>query len=218
MRVKETENDYRYFPDPDLVPMKFEEAYIEGLRASLPELPLAKTKRYRDKLGLGEKDASRLTADKEWAEFFEEAIELGGDPKLVSNWLTGDFASLLNESGITARESRITPAHIVDLLKVLESGTISGKMAKEVFTECYRGGGTPSEIVKSKGLSQISDGGALAAVVSEVLRSNPEVVSKYKGGQVAVKGFLVGQVMKSSGGRANPAMVQDLVQEALDQA
>jgi aspartyl-tRNA(Asn)/glutamyl-tRNA(Gln) amidotransferase subunit B len=216
MRKKETENDYRYFPDPDLVPMVFEEAQIEDLRKSLPELPLVKSKRYQEQYGLSEYDANVLVADREWAEFYEEAVKLGGDPKQVCNVMTNQFAEMLKESGDTPRTSNITPSHIVDLLKLVATDTISSKMAKDVFTEAFDSGKTPSEIVKEKGLVQISDSSAIESVVSQVLAANPDVVDKYKSGQANVKGFLVGQVIRGMGGKANPAMVQELVQAALE--
>lgn len=216
MRLKEEENDYRYFPDPDLAPMVFEPDYIESLRASLPELPTAKAKRYQEVLGLSEYDTGVLIADKETSEFFEEAVGLGGDPKLVCNWMTGDFAKLINEDGLSIRLSKITPTHIVDLVKLVDGGTINGKMAKQLFAESYREGGLPSEIAKAKGASQITDSGEILAIVQKVLGENGEIIAKYKAGNVGVKGFLVGQIMKQSNGRANPAMVQQLLSDELE--
>jgi aspartyl-tRNA(Asn)/glutamyl-tRNA(Gln) amidotransferase subunit B len=218
MRRKETENDYRYFPDPDLVPMVFEEAYIEDLRHGLPEMPMAKAERYRTQMGLSEYDAGVLIADKEWASFFEDAVGLGGDPKGVCNWMTQDLAKMLNESGLSPRQSNVAPGHIVDLLKLVANGTISGKMAKDVFAESFKNGGTPSEIVESKGLTQITDQGAIELAVEQILGANADVVAKYKAGQVNVKGFLVGQVMKQMAGKANPTLVQQVVTNALEQA
>ena len=216
MRRKETENDYRYFPDPDLVPMVFETRDVEGMRASLPELPLAKSRRYCEHLGLSEYDAGVLVADSEWAEFFEEAVKLGGDPKQVCNVMTNQFAELLKERGDTPRTSNVTPFHIVELLKLINDAVISSKMGKDVFEETFNTGTPPSEIVKTKGLSQITDTGAIEKAVSETLAAHADVVAKYKGGQTNVKGFLVGQVMRAMGGKANPGLVQELVQGALD--
>jgi aspartyl-tRNA(Asn)/glutamyl-tRNA(Gln) amidotransferase subunit B len=217
MRIKESENDYRYFPDPDLVPMCFDEEYIEGLRASLPELPLAKYRRYRDALGLGDYEASWLTADKAWAEYFEEAVVAGGDPKAIYNWISGDFSKLLNEEGMSPRESKVTPAHLVDLVSIVEKGTISGKIGKTVIVDCFKTGKMPSQLVQEQGASQVSDEGVIRAAVAKVLEGNPDVVAKYKSGNQGVKGFLVGQVMKETQGRANPPLVQKIVGEALDQ-
>jgi len=218
MRVKETENDYRYFPDPDLVPMQFDEAYIESLRASLPELPIAKHRRYVGEYGLSEKHADTLIADRDWADFYEEAVRLGGEPQSVYNWMSSDFLMFLNADGLTARQSKVTPAHLVDLTKLVSAGTISGKMAKDLFRDVYGNGSMPSDIVKEKGATQITDASAVQAVVDGVLAANPDVVAKYKSGNQGVKGFLVGQVMKQSGGRANPQLAQQLVSEALEKA
>lgn len=216
MRVKEAENDYRYFPDPDLVPMEFEKAFIEELRASLPELPHIKRQRYQTELGLSHYDAGVLTSEKEMAAYFEEAVSLGGDPKLVCNWMTGELAKMLNESGQSITETKIRPTHIIDLLKEITSGAINGKTAKAVFAESFRSGQLPSEIVKASGATQISDASAIEAVVDAVLTKNPEIVAKYKAGQVSVIGFLVGQVMKETQGRANPGLVQQAVRTKLD--
>jgi aspartyl-tRNA(Asn)/glutamyl-tRNA(Gln) amidotransferase subunit B len=217
MRIKESENDYRYFPDPDLIPMQFQDQFIEEMRSRLPELPLAKLRRYKDSLGLSDYDANLLIADNEWSAWFERAVAEGGDPKAVCNWMNSDFAKLLNESGKSAAESNVTPAHIVSLTKLVDSGKINGKMAKQVFEEAFNTGKSPQEIVESSGLSQISDEGAVREVVAKVLSENPEVVEKYRNGQTNVAGFLVGQVMRQSGGRANPALAQQLVREALEQ-
>ena len=218
MRRKEEENDYRYFPDPDLAPMVFEEAEIESLRSALPELPLAKARRYRDQYGLGDYDAGILVAEREWADFFEEAVGLGGNPKQACNLMMNQFAELLKEHGGSPRESKITPFKLVDQLKLVESGTISSKMGKEVFEEAFLGGETPADIVKHKGLAQLTDAAAIDEKVADVLRAHPDVVIKYKSGQAGVKGFLVGQVIRSTGGSANPVLVQEMVQAALDKA
>ncbi len=218
MRVKESENDYRYFPDPDLVPMVFEDAYIERLRAELPELPLAKLNRYKTEMGLSDYDAGVLTADTDWSAWFEEAVKLGGEPKAVCNWMNAEFAKLLNEKAIPAWASKITPAHLVELTKLLDNNTINGKTAKAVFAEAFETGKMPRAIVEAQGSTQISDRGPIEEATLAVFEDNPEIVAKYKGGNLGVKGFLVGQVMKKTGGRANPKMVQDVVQEELDRS
>jgi aspartyl-tRNA(Asn)/glutamyl-tRNA(Gln) amidotransferase subunit B len=218
MRIKEAENDYRYFPDPDLIPMCFDVDYIEGLRKGLPELPLAKSLRYQNNFGLSAKDASQMVADQDWAWFFEEAVKLGGDPKPVWNWMSASFAKHLNREGIPARESRITPGHIVELVQLVASNRISSNIAKDVFEKMYKDGRKPTEIVEESGVAQIADTGAISSIVEEVLRSHPDIVAKYKGGQVNVKGFLVGQIMRQSKGQANPEMVQDLLHQALEKA
>lgn len=215
MRLKEAENDYRYFPCPDLVPMQFDEEYIESLRASLPELPLAKIRRYQNVYGLSDYDANLLIADVKWATWFEEAVNLGGDPKAICNWMNSDFAKMLNEEGKSAAESKVTPAHLVELTKLIADGTISGKIAKKVFTEAYETGKMPGDLVKESGATQITDDSAIRPIIVEVLASNAEVVERYKSGQVSVKGFLVGQIMKQSQGRANPGIVNKLLDELL---
>ncbi len=218
MRLKEAENDYRYFPDPDLLPMVFDEAHVESLRASLPEQPLAKGLRYQDSLGLSAYDAGVLIADHVWSSYFEEAMSLGGEAKAICNWMTGDFAKMLNAKGISPRESNITPAHIVDLTKLIASGEINGKMAKEIFAESFLDGRLPSEIAKARGASQITDEAEIQMLVQNVLGDNKQNVEKYKAGNLGVKGYLVGQIMKQSGGRANPGLVQKIVSEELGKA
>jgi aspartyl-tRNA(Asn)/glutamyl-tRNA(Gln) amidotransferase subunit B len=215
MRVKEAENDYRYFPCPDLAPMEFTEDYIEKLRASLPELPLAKFRRYQSDYGLNDYDANLLIAERDWAYWFEDAVALGGEPKAICNWMNSDFAKMLNEEGKTAAESKITPSHLVELTKLIADGTISGKIAKSIFKTAYETGKMPSEIVKESGATQITDTSSIRPIVEQVIAANPDVIEKYKSGQTSVKGFLVGQVMKQSQGRANPGMVQSLLEELL---
>jgi aspartyl-tRNA(Asn)/glutamyl-tRNA(Gln) amidotransferase subunit B len=216
MRVKEAENDYRYFPDPDLVPMVFEEAYIEGLRAALPELPLAKVQRYQDVLGLSAYDATLLSADRDWAGFFEDAVSQGGDPKAVCNWMNSEFARMLNDADLSALGSNVSPAHIVQLTKLIADGTINGKMAKEIFAEVFKSGKSPADIVSERGATQLTDTGEIVKVVQNVFGVHAEVVDKYRSGNVGVTGFLVGQVMRQTGGRANPQIVQTVVKEELE--
>ena len=216
MRVKESENDYRYFPDPDLVPMVFEASYIESLRAALPELPMAKLRRYKDELGLSDYDAGVMTADTDWSAWFEEAIREGGEPKAVCNWMNAEFARLLNENGLAARDSKVNPKSLVELTRLVGDGTINGKTAKAVFAESFETGESPRAIVEKQGATQISDRGPIEEAARAVLAENPAIVEKFKAGNLGVKGFLVGQVMKKTGGRANPKLVQDVVAEELD--
>lgn len=216
MRVKETENDYRYFSDPDLVPMRFDDAGIEAIRHQIPELPLAKSTRYQQELGLTPYDAAVLIDDLDWSSYFDEAIQAGGDPKAICNYLTQDFASLLKEDGIGPGGSKIPPKNLVELAKLVSGGSISSKIGKEVLKEMYRTGSDAGTVIQEKGLTQITDSSAIADVVAKVLAEHPDVVAKYRGGQASVKGFLVGQAMRASGGRANPAIVQQLVGEALE--
>ena len=216
MRVKEAENDYRYFPDPDLVPMRFDSEGIGRLRDDLPELPIAKRARYRKDLGLSAYDAGVLTADVAWARFFDETVALGGDPKLVCNWMNGEWSKLLNEKGETFEQSLVKPAHIVDIINLVTSQTINGKTAKSVFAETFRSGKAPSEIVKASGATQITDLSEITSLVQAVMAANADVVAKYRGGQTNVFGFLVGQVMRQGGGRANPNLVQNALRDALE--
>ena len=218
MRVKESENDYRYFPDPDLVPMTFDDAFIEGLRAALPELPLAKSRRYQEALGLSEYDAGVLTAEPAWAAWFEAALAFGGEPKAVCNWMNAEFARLLNEKGLAASESKMTPAMLVELTKLVSEGTINGKTAKAVFAQAFESGESPGAIVEKAGATQISDRGPIEEAARAVLAENPQIVAKFKAGNVGVKGFLVGGVMKRTGGRANPGLVQEVVAAELEKA
>jgi aspartyl-tRNA(Asn)/glutamyl-tRNA(Gln) amidotransferase subunit B len=216
MRAKEEENDYRYFPDPDLVPMVFEQAYIDRLRESVPELPTVKQSRYREDLGLSDYDAKWLTADAALANYFEAALALGGDPKAICNWMTSDLAAKCNEKGISPRESKVSPAHLVELSELVRSGAINGKTAKLVLSTVFESGESPTDVVKASGATQISDESAINAVVTEVVAANPQAVDKAKSGDRNVVGFLVGQVIKKTGGRANPRLVQELVIKAVE--
>ncbi|HVL38215.1 MAG TPA: Asp-tRNA(Asn)/Glu-tRNA(Gln) amidotransferase subunit GatB [Fimbriimonadaceae bacterium] len=216
MRVKEEENDYRYFPDPDLSEMRFTESEVEAARATLPELPAAKARRYREDLGLSDYDVGVLISDPAKVSYFEQAMALGGDAKAVCNWLNGELAMRLNEAGLSPLDSKVTPAHLVELTGLIASGEISGKIAKEIFPEMFASGRTPSEIARERGLSQISDEGAIVSVVREVLGQNPHLVERYRSGHTNVIGFLIGQVMKESGGRANPGLVKELMTKELE--
>ena len=216
MRLKETEQDYRYFPDPDLAPMAFPEKTISSLREALPELPLDKARRYKDELGLGDYDAGVLTSDLEWAEFFEEAVALGGEPKAICNWLVNDFAKSLNSAQITPRQSSVSPSHLVDLVRLISDGSISGKMAKQVFQESFMSGRMPSDLVREGGVRQMTDRADIEGLVRRAIADNPAVVAKYRAGQVGVAGFFVGEVMKASEGKAQPELAKQLVLEALE--
>jgi len=227
MRTKEAENDYRYFPDPDLVPMRFTDAQVDSMRADLPELPLAKQVRLRESFGLSDYDAGLLVSDRDWAAFFETAASGGADPKLICNWMNSDFARMLNEAGQQVPPqfghethdkplTKISPDHLVELVKLIGDGTISGKIGKDVFAEAFETGQMPAAIVAAKGATQISDTDSLRAMIREVIAAQPLEVEKVRSGQGSVIGFLVGQVMKKSQGRANPGLVQTLLREELD--
>ena len=217
MRSKEFEQEYRYFPEPDLVPLTFSAEWLEEQRRCLPELPLAKRVRYQEQFGLSAYDAEVLTDDPAVARFFEEAAELYHDPKTVANWIMGDMARLMKELDADAAQApiRITPGDLVAMLRMIDAGTISGKIAKQVFQEMFATGKRPEEIVREKGLTQITDEGEIASVVDRVLADNPAEVGRYRAGEEKLRAFFVGQVMKATRGKANPELVNRLLTEKL---
>ncbi|MBS3885553.1 MAG: Asp-tRNA(Asn)/Glu-tRNA(Gln) amidotransferase subunit GatB [Dethiobacter sp.] len=215
LRSKEEAHDYRYFPDPDLVPIIVETAWVEEIRQSLPEMPDACRKRYLKQWGLSEYDATVITASKSMADFFEATLAEYHDAKAVANSLLGEVLKYLNAQGIEIQQTKLTPSHLAELLKLQDDGTISGKIAKTVFEEMFNSGKGPAEIVKEQGLVQISDQDAIAAIVAQVIADNPKSVADFKAGTEKALGFLVGQVMKISQGRANPEMVNQLLREKL---
>ncbi|MBX3329384.1 MAG: Asp-tRNA(Asn)/Glu-tRNA(Gln) amidotransferase subunit GatB [Nitrospira sp.] len=215
MRSKEEAHDYRYFPDPDLVPLKLDDEWIEGFRADLPELPAVRTKRFVSDYGLPEYDATILTASKGMADYFEVCAKQFNQPKTVSNWVMGELTRELNNSRTDISASPITHERLVSLLQMVDKGTISLKVAREIFPELYGSGKTPEQIVQEKGLTQVSDEGALAKIIEEVLSKNPGQVAQFREGKQQVLGFLVGQVMKASGGKANPGKVNELLKKKL---
>lgn len=215
MRSKEYAHDYRYLPDPDLVPMVIAPDWIEEIKNSLPELPDAREERYVKEFGLPAYDAMVLTITKELADFFEECVALYPNPKMISNWVMGDLSRLLNANNKEITACPIQPKQLADMLQLLDKGTISGKIAKTVFEEMFVSGKDAETIVKEKGLVQISDTGAIAALVDEVLAKNQKSVEDYRAGKDRALGFLVGQVMKSSKGKANPELVNKLLKEKL---
>lgn len=215
MRGKEEAHDYRYFPDPDLLPLFIDEEWIESERANLPELPADRRRRFVDEHGLSEYDADLLTAEKETADYFEECTKLNADPKKASNWIMGELMKHLNEEGLDISSSSVTPAHLAGLLGLIDKNVISGKIAKSVFEDMYKTGKMPADIVKEKGLEQVSDTGAIEAIVDKVLEANPEQFEELKGGKDKLMGFFVGQVMKESKGKANPGMVNELIRKKM---
>jgi len=216
MRGKEEAHDYRYFPDPDLVPVIVDAAWIAEVRASLPELPEAKRTRFAAELGLSEYDAEVLAASRELAAYFEATVALFPQAKTVSNWVMGEVTRALNEDGRSIGDSPVTPALLADLLKLIEKGTISGKIAKTVFDEMYKTGKEPAAIVAEKGLVQVSDTGAIEAIIDEVLAKEAGQLAEYRSGKDKLFGFFVGQVMKASKGKANPALVNELLLKKLN--
>jgi aspartyl-tRNA(Asn)/glutamyl-tRNA(Gln) amidotransferase subunit B len=215
MRSKEEAHDYRYFPDPDLVPLKLDKEWVEGFKLSLPELPAARTRRFVGDYGLPEYDAGILTSSKGIAEYFESCVKLFNQPKTVSNWVMGELTRELNNSGTDVSASPVPPERLVELLKMVDQGAISLKVAREIFPEVYSSGKTPAQIVQEKGLTQVSDEGTLDKIIEEVLTKSPVQVAQFKEGKQQVLGFLVGQVMKASGGKANPGKVNELLKKKL---
>jgi len=215
MRLKEEAHDYRYFPEPDLMPVTVEQKWIDEIKASLPELPDAKRKRFASEYGLSEYDADLLTSEKILAEWFEETVKLGGQPKTVSNWIMGEMMRLLNEENKTIEECLLKPVQLAEMLKLMDKGTISGKIAKTVFEEMYKTGKDAETIVKEKGLVQISDESAIEKAVDEVISKNLKEVERYKAGDEKLLGFFVGQIMKLTKGKANPQVVNEIVKKKL---
>ncbi|MCQ6280512.1 Asp-tRNA(Asn)/Glu-tRNA(Gln) amidotransferase subunit GatB [Bacillus sp. EB600] len=216
MRVKEGSDDYRYFPEPDLPDLYIDEEWKARIRSEIPELPDARQKRYVAELGLPVYDAEVLTVTKEMADFFETTIKAGADPKLASNWLMGDVSAYLNAEQKELADVPLTPVGLAGMIKLIENGTISSKIAKTVFKELIENGGDAEQIVKEKGLVQISDEGALLKIVTEVLDANPQIIEDYKNGKKKAAGFFVGQIMKATKGQANPQVVNKLLQEEID--
>ncbi len=216
MRTKELEQEYRYFPDPDLVPLSLTRDWVELQRKALPELPQAKKNRFVQQFGLPEYDAEVLTNSKALAEFFEKSVDLHQDAKAVSNWLMGDVMRLLNASGIEIQDSRLTPESLAAMLKLIDEGTISGKIAKTVIDEMFETGKHPAEIVKEKGLVQITDESEIESAIDAVLNDNPSEVERYRAGKKELLGFFVGQVMRATKGKANPGAVNRLLKEKLE--
>ncbi|WP_288929545.1 Asp-tRNA(Asn)/Glu-tRNA(Gln) amidotransferase subunit GatB [uncultured Dialister sp.] len=215
MRTKEEANDYRYFPEPDLVPFTVSDEYIENIRKSLPELPDARKERYMKEFGLSSEDAVFMTNDKATADYFEAAVEAGADPKACVNWLMGEFASQLSTDGIEIAKAPVSAENLAALLKLISKGTISGKIAKKVFATMWKEGGNPEEIVKAQGLVQISDTAELSKLVDEVVGKNPKAVEDFKAGKKKAVGALVGQIMKATKGKANPRVINELLNKKL---
>ena len=216
MRIKEGADDYRYFPEPDLVHFHIDDEWKERVRAEIPELPDARKKRYVDELGLPAYDAMVLTLTKEMSDFFEEVLAAGADAKLASNWLMGEVSAYLNAEQKELDEVALTPDGLAGMIKLIQDGTISSKIAKKVFRELIEKGGDAEKIVKEKGLVQISDEGALLTIVNEILDANEQSIEDYKNGKGRALGFLVGQIMKATKGQANPPMVNKLLVQEMD--
>jgi len=215
MRSKEDAHDYRYFPEPDLVPLSVSDDWVEELRKTVPELPAARQKRFVSEYGLPEYDAGVLTTSKGLADYFENCMKLFNQPKTVSNWVMGELLRELNNSSTAVAASPVSPERLVGLLKLVDKGAVSLKVAREIFPELYASGKSPEQIVKEKGLTQVSDEGALEKIIDDVMTKNPQQLAQDRGGKEAVFGFFVGQVMKASGGKANPGKVNELLKRKL---
>ncbi|EEM98259.1 Asp-tRNA(Asn)/Glu-tRNA(Gln) amidotransferase subunit GatB [Bacillus thuringiensis] len=216
MRVKEGSDDYRYFPEPDLVELYIDDEWKEAVRASIPELPDARKARYVAEIGLPAYDAHVLTLTKEMSDFFEATVADGADAKLTSNWLMGEVLAYLNKQQKELKDVALTPAGLSKMVQLIAKGTISSKIAKKVFNELIEKGGDPEEIVKAKGLVQISDEGTLRKVVTEILDNNEQSIEDFKNGKDRAIGFLVGQIMKATKGQANPPLVNKILLEEIN--
>lgn len=214
MRSKEEAHDYRYFPDPDLLPLEISPGFVEEIRASLPELPDAKKERFVSDYGLGTEDAGLLTAERATADFYEKVAK-GRDPKLACNWVTGELFGVLNKSGLGIGDSPVSAAALGGLIDLIADGTLSGRLAKDVFEAMAETGKEASVVVEEKGLKQVSDSGAIEAEVDKVLQAYADKVAEYKGGKDKLFGFFVGQVMKATGGKANPGVVNEVLKKKL---
>lgn len=215
MRTKEEANDYRYFPEPDLVPFTVSDEYIESIRKDLPELPDARKARYMADYKLSDEDAEAMIIDKDRADYFEAMVKAGADPKASVNWLMGDFAKQMSVDGVEISKVPVTPDDLAALLLLVDKGTISGKIAKKVFTIMWTEGGKPDAIIKEKGLVQISDTSVLEKVIEDVVAANPQSVEDFKAGKKKAVGFLMGQVMKATKGQANPQVANGMLMKKL---
>ena len=219
MRSKEEANDYRYFPDPDLLPVEIEQAFIDAVKQTLPELPEVKKQRFMEDYGLSVYDAGVLTATRELGDYFETVVEAcGGQGKLAANWVMGDLSGALNKAGLEIGASPVSASALGGLLRRIEDGTISGKIAKQVFEALWAGAGSADEVIESQELKQISDSSAIEAIIRDVLANSPKQVEQYRNGQEKVFGYFVGQVMKVTQGKANPRQVNELLKKMINDA
>ncbi|MDK1020557.1 MAG: Asp-tRNA(Asn)/Glu-tRNA(Gln) amidotransferase subunit GatB [Candidatus Hydrogenedentes bacterium] len=215
-RLKESAHDYRYFPEPDLVPIVVDQAWEDTIRETLPELPLPRRARIREAYALSEFDAGVITATKPMADFYEATLSAGAPPKQAANWLMGDFQALLSDSKTEIQENKISPEQLAEMIALIEDATISGKIAKDLLAEMFDTGKDPKALVEEKGLVQISDAGELEAMIREVMESHPGPVADFRSGKHKAKGFLVGQVMKLTKGKGNPQLVNKILDEELE--
>jgi len=216
MRSKEFANDYRYFPEPDLLPINLENEFIEEVMASMPEMPNQKKERFVSEFNLSEYDASLLAADKDLADFFEEVAKVSNSPKLSTNWIMGELSAELNKENLSINESKISSNKLGQLILRIEDGTISGKIAKEIFEKLWSSDIEVDEIIQSEGLEQVTDDKEIESIIDEVINNNPEQLEQYRSGKDRIFGFFVGQVMKASQGKANPKQVNDILRKKLE--
>ena len=216
MRSKEEAHDYRYFPEPDLPPLAISEAWQNEIRASMPELPEAKKNRFVTQYNIPEYDAGVLTTSRALADFFEETVALCQSPKAASNWIMGDLLRDLKEFNLEIESSPVKPKSIADLIRLIESGEISGKMAKDVFEVMFRDVKTPQEVISEKGLKQITNTAEIEKIIRNIIAANQKTYEQYRNGKKATFGFFVGQVMKATKGQANPQLVNELLKSILD--
>ncbi len=215
MRTKEGADDYRYFPDPDLLPIEVSPAFIDDVRSDMPELPDARKARFESEYGLSSYDAGVLTASRELADYYEAAAGACDDPKLAANWVMDELSGALNKEGLGITESPVSPQRLGGMIQRVTDGTISSKIAKDVFEAMWAGEGDADTVIEAKGLKQVTDTSEIEAMVDEVIANNPDQVAEYQGGKDKLLGFFVGQVMKASGGKANPQQVNDILKQKL---
>jgi aspartyl-tRNA(Asn)/glutamyl-tRNA(Gln) amidotransferase subunit B len=215
MRSKEEAHDYRYFPEPDLLPLEISREWLAGIREAMPELPAVKRKRFIEGYGLSEYDAQVLTATRAVADFYEKVAEASGDPKLAANWTTGDLAALLKADRKEIEDSPVSAAHMAELVAMVAKGELTGKLAKEVLAKMYQTGEAARVIVEREGLKAISDTGELERIIDGVVAANPKQVEQYRGGKTTVMAFFVGQVMKATRGQADPQTANEILKRKL---
>jgi aspartyl-tRNA(Asn)/glutamyl-tRNA(Gln) amidotransferase subunit B len=216
MRLKEGASDYRYFPEPDIPPIEVSSQQLESWEAELPELPAKKRHRYESEIGLSAYDARVLTDDRSVAEYFEAAIAAGANPKQAANWVMGDITAYLKNEKLNINQLRFQPHGLAELIGLIDAGTISGKIAKDLLPKLLSEGGSPKEAIEAAGVTQISDSATLATVIDEVIAGNPKELEQYRSGKTKLLGFFVGQVMKKTEGRADPKLTNQLLNQKLN--
>jgi aspartyl-tRNA(Asn)/glutamyl-tRNA(Gln) amidotransferase subunit B len=216
MRSKEFANDYRYFPEPDLLPINLEKQFIEEVMATMPEMPSQKKERFVSQFSLSEYDADLLAADKDLADFFEEVTKVSNSPKLSANWIMGELSAQLNNENLSIKHSKVSASMLGQLISRIEDGTISGKIAKDIFEKMWSSGKEVDDIIKEEGLEQVTDDKEIESMIDEVIANNPKQLDQYRSGKDRLFGFFVGQVMKASQGKANPKQVNDILKSKLE--